>query len=450
MNKIRSWFIADYLSKTEDVFDRAKIELIYSLSILCLILNLVLCTDLFVLRFVNSAFTILVSIPLLIWTLLSLKNRQKLNLAASIYIVQQTLVFLVDAFLQGFQLDISEGFWVISLISFSCFIFGTKKGLLVSSPHIVFLFLFSLGEIDVMVNIHEHRILPQHLQMLTITPYFLTIYVIAKFVLTKDKAEAEIKKQKSEIGSKNREIIDSINYARRLQQAILPPISQIQKQFPDSFLLYLPKDIVAGDFYWMYSAGDNVLIAAADCTGHGVPGALISIVCSNALNRTVKEFGLTETGKILDKVTELVFETFEKSGEAINDGMDVSLLSINKRSGQVQWSGANNPLWVVKERELTEIKADKQHIGKSEDRKPFTTRNLPLNKGETFYLITDGYGDQFGKDGKKLMKKNFKELILSVQDKSMSEQRLILEQHHLKWKGNLEQTDDVTVIAIKL
>src|ERR1017187_6679821 len=134
----------------------------------------------------------------------------------------------------------------------------------------------------------------------------------------------------------------------------------------------------------MYEAGETVLIAAADCTGHGVPGALVSVVCSNALNRTVKEFGLTETGKILDKVTELVLETFEKSGEEIKDGMDISLLSINRNTNQVKWSGANNPLWLIQGASLAEIKADKQPIGMSEGRKSFTTHVLPLTIGETF------------------------------------------------------------------
>src|ERR1017187_9289474 len=163
----------------------------------------------------------------------------------------------------------------------------------------------------------------------------------------------------------------------------------------------------------MYEAGETVLIASADCTGHGVPGALVSVVCSNALNRTVKEFNLSETGRILDKVTELVLETFEKSGEEIKDGMDISLLSINRTTNQVQWSGANNPLWIVQGKELTEIKADKQPIGKSEDRHPFTTHILPLTAGQTFYLITDGYADQFSDNDKKLMKKKFKEILLS-------------------------------------
>ena len=259
-----------------------------------------------------------------------------------------------------------------------------------------------------------------------------------------------IEKQKHLVEEHQKEIVDSITYAKRLQQAILPSFNEIQRNIPNSFVLYLPKDIVAGDFYWMHTSADTVLIAAADCTGHGVPGALVSVVCSNALNRTVKEFGLTDTGRILDKVSELVLETFEKSGEEIKDGMDISLLSINKKTSQVQWSGANNPLWIIKGNELTEIKADKKPVGKSENSNPFTSHNFTLTIGETFYLITDGYSDQFGVENKKLMKKRFKEILLSVQDKSMSEQRTFLEEYYAKWKGKMEQTDDVTVIGIRI
>ena len=244
--------------------------------------------------------------------------------------------------------------------------------------------------------------------------------------------------------------MDSINYARRLQRALLPSLSEIHRHLPDCFVLYCPKDIVAGDFYWMYASGDVIFIASADCTGHGVPGALVSVVCSNALNRTVKEFGLRDTGKILDKVTELVLETFEKSGEEIRDGMDISLLSVNKATKVIQWSGANTPLWIVRGTELTELKADKQHIGKNEQRLSFATHTLPLTKDETFYLNTDGYSDQFGLKNTKLMKKKFKEILLSIQDKTLSEQKTFLEDHHNQWKGNMEQTDDVTVLGLRL
>lgn len=270
-----------------------------------------------------------------------------------------------------------------------------------------------------------------------------------------------IEKQKHLIEEHQKETIDSITYAKRIQDAILPPIDLIKTKLPNSFVLFKPKDIVAGDFYWMESItlrneSDSVqeeiiLIAAADCTGHGVPGAMVSVVCSNALNRAVKEFKLAETGAILDKVTDLVLETFEKSSTEVKDGMDISLLSINKTTKQVQWSGANNPLWYFENKELKEIKADKQPIGKSDHRKMFTTHTIDYKTNSTFYLFTDGYADQFGgPKGKKFKYKQFQETLSGILNKEPVEQSHELQIAFENWKGNLEQIDDVCVIGIQL
>lgn len=259
-----------------------------------------------------------------------------------------------------------------------------------------------------------------------------------------------IEKQKLLVEEHQREIVDSITYAQRLQRAILPSDEEIKKHLPNSFLLYLPKDIVAGDFYWMEHLDNTVYIAAADSTGHGVPGAMVSVVCSNALNRAVKEFSLRDTGKILDKTRELVLETFAKSSKEVKDGMDISLLAIESNRQKIYWSGAYNPLWYIENGELIEIKADKQAIGRSENPSPFTLHTIKCKPNTTFYLITDGYADQFGLGDKKFMKKKFKELLLSMQDRTLEEQGRLLEEHHVKWKGNMEQTDDVTVIGIKV
>ncbi len=253
------------------------------------------------------------------------------------------------------------------------------------------------------------------------------------------------------IEKKQQEMIDSITYAKRLQEAILPPISLIKTHLPNSFVLYKPKDIVAGDFYWMEVIDNIIFIAAADCTGHGVPGAMVSVVCSNALNRTINEFGIRDTGKILDKVTTLVLETFEKSSSDVKDGMDISLLAINKITKQIQWSGANNPLWYFKNNEIIKIKADKQPIGKYDFRKPFTTNNIEYAENSMYYLFTDGFTDQFGgQEGKKYMYKRFVEKLLSINSLSLNSQKEKLEMEFIDWKGDLEQVDDITVIGIKI
>jgi serine phosphatase RsbU (regulator of sigma subunit) len=280
-----------------------------------------------------------------------------------------------------------------------------------------------------------------------------------------ESQKMEVETQKTLVEEKNKEVLDSITYAKQLQDAILPREEDIKKMLPESFLLYKPKAIVAGDFYWMHSLllptgegrGEVKLIAACDCTGHGVPGAMVSVVCSNALDRAVKEFGLREPDKILDKVRELVVETFEKSDSDVKDGMDVSLCSITPLNPgeelgvKLDWSGAFNPLWYMQNGELKEITADKQPIGKTDNPKPFTLRTLSLNKGDGIYLFTDGYADQFGgPKGKKFKYKQLQQLLIDNYKLSMNEQKKILEKTFEDWKGDLEQTDDLCIIGIRI
>lgn len=263
--------------------------------------------------------------------------------------------------------------------------------------------------------------------------------------------KSKIEEQKHLVEEKQKEILDSITYAKRLQQAILPPTELITKNFPNSFVLYQPKDIVAGDFYWAEKINDLFFIAAADCTGHGVPGAMVSVVCSSALNRTVKEFALSDTAKILDKTRELVIETFEKSNAEVKDGMDISLLCIDKQNQKIHWSGANNPLWYIQDKSLIEVKADKQPVGKSYDTKAFTSNRIEYKPNTTFYLFTDGFADQFGgPNGKKFKYKQFQELLLGQVDEAMPVQQANISSALENWKGELEQVDDICVIGIRI
>ena len=298
--------------------------------------------------------------------------------------------------------------------------------------------------------------------LLVITIVFLWV-LYKRFQIT-TKQKHLIEKQKEFLDEKQKEIIDSINYSKRLQSAILPSLQTIKQYLPNSFIMYKPKDIVAGDFYWFHKVFNHtyeyVYIAAADSTGHGVPGAMVSVVCSNALNRAVKEFNLIDTGEILDKTRELVLETFAVSGEEIKDGMDISLCRIDLKSANslynIQWSGANNPIWFVHLKNNTnvsvqEIKGDKQPIGYIETPKPFKSNNITLTKGDVVYLFTDGYADQFGGDnGKKFKYKQLNQTILQICQLSINEQEETLSELFNNWKGSLEQVDDVTIIGFKL
>jgi len=287
--------------------------------------------------------------------------------------------------------------------------------------------------------------------------------LFSREIVLRKEAEDKVKMAFEELEEKNKEILDSINYAKRLQQAILPSEKIWNNYLPDSFVLYQPKDIVAGDFYWIEKINETILFAAADCTGHGVPGAMVSVVCSNALNRTIKEFNITDPGKVLDKVRELVIETFEKSENEVKDGMDISLGALNLKTNELKWAGANNPLWYIHsplEKRggqrpgdfiLSELKADKQPIGKYADEKPFTTHTLQLNKGDILYLFTDGYADQFGgPKGKKFKYKQLQELMITYHTKDMILQKEILTKAFSDWRKTLDQIDDVCIIGIKI
>jgi tetratricopeptide (TPR) repeat protein/serine phosphatase RsbU (regulator of sigma subunit) len=319
-----------------------------------------------------------------------------------------------------------------------------------------------------------------------------------KGIIETQKNEVEQQKEKvdeayDQLEEKNTEILDSINYAKRIQSAILPPDKLVKEYLQNSFILYKPKDIVAGDFYWMEPFAEvsnsegivnaiplegeqkGVMFAAADCTGHGVPGAMVSVVCHNAMNRAVREFGLTDPGKILDKTREIVIQEFEKSEDEVKDGMDIALCSL--KGNQLSYAGANNPLWIIpanSERHaelieadvngpepilrstqndstgIIEIKATKQPIGKVDNPQPFTTHTFELQPNDVFYIFSDGYVDQFGGErGKKFKAKAFRELLLSIQDQPMDKQRELINQAFEKWRGDLEQVDDVCVIGVK-
>ena len=277
-----------------------------------------------------------------------------------------------------------------------------------------------------------------------------------KNIIEHQKNQVEQQKQAVEethkqLEEKNQEILDSIIYAKRIQSAILPPAKVVKEYLQDSFIFYRPKDIVAGDFYWMESIGNKTLFAAADCTGHGVPGAMVSVVCNNGLNRSVREFGLTDPGKILDKTRELVVQEFEKSEEDVKDGMDIALCCL--QDNILEYSGAHNPLWIIRKgaQEIEEIKADKQPVGKFDNIKPYTTHRIKLNKGDSFYIFSDGFQDQFGGEkGKKFKTVNFKKLLISFQGESMEKQLAMINDCFEKWKGNIEQLDDVCVFGVTI
>jgi serine phosphatase RsbU (regulator of sigma subunit) len=290
--------------------------------------------------------------------------------------------------------------------------------------------------------------------------YYLVAYmggvvIVSLLVIRNERIRllllGELQKKSSELESKNKEITDSITYAERIQKAILPSHSVLEHYLGNSFVLYLPKDIVSGDFYWVESKNNITYFAVCDCTGHGVPGAMMSVIGQNALNRVLNEFNLTEPGAMLDKLSVLVEESFAKSGAEVRDGMDIALCSLDRANNKLAFAGANNSLFLLHNGELKEVKANKQPIGRFESRVPFATHYFGLHSGDRLFLFTDGIADQFGgPNGKKFKHKRVKELLISSSAGKPGEQKKSILEAFYDWKKEQEQVDDVCVLGINI
>ncbi|MFH1320499.1 MAG: SpoIIE family protein phosphatase [Bacteroidota bacterium] len=334
-------------------------------------------------------------------------------------------------------------------------------------------------------NTYEHESIEAVYTFTVLPPWYRTIWAYIGYVLSfisfvygaitvstrglqriiKQKT-AEVVKQKEEIERKNKDITDSINYAQKIQEAILPSDKNLKALLPDSFVLFKPKDIVSGDFYWLTEKDGKALIAAADCTGHGVPGAFMSMIGSSLLNEIVNDKGITQPAKVLDSLKEGIIKSLQQTGKAgqQKDGMDIGFCTFSSPDKEGKWglmefSGAYNPLFLIRNNELEETRADRMPIGIYEETdKTFTNHEIPLQKGDAIYLFSDGFVDQFGgPKGKKFMSRRFKQLFLDIHKMDMIEQGKILEKTIEEWKAHpdhtgvqFEQMDDILVIGIKI
>ena len=277
--------------------------------------------------------------------------------------------------------------------------------------------------------------------------------VVYRSLLQKKKSNILLAEKNHIIEEKNKDITDSINYAKKIQEALLPDKEIKYSVFPDAFVLFQPRDIVSGDFYWFTEKNGRRLIAAADCTGHGVPGAFMSMLGNAFLNHIVNELGIVRPDLILNELRASIIKSLKQTGyQGDNqDGMDIAFLSIDDKNSCAEFAGAHNPLLLVRNGRIHETEADKQPIGYYTGAlTPFTNHKIELQTGDALYIFTDGYADQFGGEkGKKFRYRQFKEKLLALQDKSMQQQEQILVNIFNAWKGSLEQTDDVLVIGVK-
>jgi serine phosphatase RsbU (regulator of sigma subunit) len=263
----------------------------------------------------------------------------------------------------------------------------------------------------------------------------------------------EISAQKKQIELQKDSITDSITYASRIQRAILPSPRLFEAAFGDYFIFFKPRDIVSGDFYWITERDDQVIFTVADCTGHGVPGAFMSMLGNSFLNEITKSRKKTLTASgILNQLRVMITAALSQSGSRNNtdDGMDIAMCIYNRKTGELNYSGANSPLYLVREEELNIIKPNRMPIGYFPEKKDFTGHTVKIEKGDVIYLLSDGYSDQFGgKDDKKFTTGRLRKLLLKNSDLPMIDQKEILESTFESWKKDTDQVDDVLVMGIR-
>lgn len=293
---------------------------------------------------------------------------------------------------------------------------------------------------------------------LVIVSIFL-ILVFNRFKLTKrqnaiiNKQREEVVLAKEELEIKNTEVLDSIKYAKRIQDALLKSEEDGSEKLLDHFILFLPKDIVSGDFYWIFEKENHVYFAVADCTGHGVPGAFLTMLGSSFLNEINTHEEMLSPATILDRLRDKMINELSQKGEegGSKDGMDISLVKIDLNSKKIEWAGANNPIYIISEEGLTETKADKQAIGYGYSMQAFTNHSFQLKEGNIIYLFSDGFADQFGGEkGKKYKYSTFRNKLIEIHKQSTVKQKEILAKEFDIWRGNFEQIDDVCVIGVRI
>jgi len=433
------FFVADYFNIPEYWASFLTARVVVSLTILFFILTYK--------RF-NIPIEFLGFIPVF---LISIENAYMWSVMDLMHFQQHTFAYLALFIGSGmFVLYRSFYSWIIVVVSLSANIILIK----LNSP---------LTFDEIMVNGG----------FLTFAVAIFSVFLIrARFNLTKKEiisrlalkvTNEELSVKNEVIEEKTKEIVDSINYAKRIQLALITPEEVLKKTVPNSFVFFQPKDIVSGDFYWFAELSttkegtDNehlVVFCVADCTGHGVPGAFMSLIGMKILNQSIKQKDVNSPAEALDFLNAQVYDTMNKHASEdsiVRDGMDVVLFAVNFNKLTLNFAGANNPLYIIRNKEVIELKADKQPIGAYEAQKSFTNTTFQLQKGDTIYATTDGYIDQFGgEEGKKLKSKKFKEKLIECVDLPIEQQKEFLASFFNQWKGTLDQLDDVCVMGIKI
>ena len=459
MNKLKNWFIGDYLAKTDDVFERSKIELLYHYSISFILLGTAFYVSAIIRGYTYHVFVLSFAVLALSLIPFILKYKQSVKLASIWYITQQIIVSNCELMIQQNIPDITSGLWIMTFVLFSFFLFERKWGL-------ILIFLMQViagvcGTISLSFNIPESQKYQGSIIEIMV-PFLLNIIIVWMFIKTRKEAEGYIQEQSEQLSSKSKEletknndITDSINYAKRIQLAVLPNEETIQRNIPLYFIYYRPKAIVSGDFYWFHAIDmDSYIYVNADCTGHGVPGAFMTVIASNLLNQTVIDNKIYQPSLILQEVDRLLSMTLKQDSERfhnVQDGMDLTLVKVNKAKREVVITSAKRPVVYIRNKQFLEIKANKFSIGGMRtETKVFEEVKIECQQDDMMYLFTDGYHDQFGgPKGKKYSSKKLKEKFMEIHMKGISEQKAELDAAMRSWKGDLEQIDDICVTGIR-
>ncbi len=291
------------------------------------------------------------------------------------------------------------------------------------------------------------------LLLISIISQTRSLYLTRQLLKEKEEALDQIEKQKFELEQRDKNLTDSLIYAQRIQEALLPSEEFFRRHFSDSFIFFRPKDIVSGDFYWIDEKGGKVFVVAADCTGHGVPGALMSMVGLEIIEKAINEDNIEKPSAILSVMNRALEKTFSREkniGTIIRDGMDIGLCVIDRKKKRLEYSGAFFPLYLIRENTLTEIKGDKIIIGMNPEGIDYTSHEMDLLENDILYIFSDGYADQFGgNENKKFMYRRFRYLLTRIHGFPINDQKSILDENIKTWMSGNPQVDDMMVLGFK-
>jgi serine phosphatase RsbU (regulator of sigma subunit) len=465
-SRFKKWIIGDTLASTEDVFKKVRIDVLFSFTLFFFITNI---PYVFVSLSISAFHTGLAVFSLLglLTILVMLRTTHNLRLATFFYISVHCILNITHFIMNNGKIEAQGILFFMLVVLFSFLMLGRSWGFFLT---FFVIGMFLLGNYNINSGYSIFKVPsyyndpnnPQTAPYLMLIPLLLNIYLVSQFVKANQKAEKRIHHQNAaleisnkNLESKNEDILSSIHYAKRIQEAVLPPEDRVQRDIPLSFIFYRPKDIVSGDFFWFHSIDKNhFILAVADCTGHGVPGAFMTVIGSNLLNQVVIENNILSPGKILSELDHRLTFTLRQEKQhrgLVQDGMDIAIIYVDRTKNEIRFSSAKRPAIFVRDGKLEEQKGSKLSIGglRTEE-KIFSELILNYQEDDCIYLYSDGMVDQFGgAQNKKLTSKRLREKILEISEFQMHDQSRQIEELFQSWKGSNEQTDDALMIGIR-